>query len=61
MSEIEVYISDHGHDQRVGTLFRQSVIANETVSFSYHDDWLRNSKRFSLEPANKEFELRGNS
>ena len=51
MSEIEVYISLDARDQRVGTLFRQSVRGKETVSFAYHDDWLGNPQRFSLEPA----------
>lgn len=51
MSEIEVYISLDGREQRVGTLFRQSVRGKETVSFAYHDDWLGNPQRFSLEPA----------
>ena len=51
MSEIEVYISLDGCDQRIGTLFRQPVRGKDTVSFAYHDDWLGNSQRFSLEPA----------
>ncbi len=51
MSEIEVYISLDGCDQRMGTLFRQSVRGKETISFAYHDDWLGNLRRFSLEPA----------
>ncbi len=51
MSDIEVYISLDGFDQRIGTLFRQLARGNETVSFAYHDDWLGNSQRFSLEPA----------
>lgn len=51
MSEIEVYISLDTRDQRVGSLFRQSVRGKETVSFAYHDDWLKKPKRFSLEPA----------
>lgn len=51
MSEIESYILLDGRDQRVGTLFRQSVRGKETVSFAYHDDWLGNPQRFSLEPA----------
>ena len=35
----------------MGTLFRQSVRGKETISFAYHDDWLGNLRRFSLEPA----------
>lgn len=51
MSEIEVYISHDGGDQRVGTLFRQSARGKESVSFAYHEDWLANPQRFSLEPS----------
>ncbi len=51
MSEIEVYISLDGHDQRVGSLFRQSARGKDAVSFAYHDNWLNNPQRFSLEPA----------
>lgn len=51
MSEIEVHISLDGRNQRVGTLFRQSARRRETVSFAYHEDWLENALRFSLEPA----------
>ena len=53
MSEIDVYISLEGRNHRIGTLFRQSARGKETVSFAYHDDWLNNPQRFSLEPALK--------
>jgi len=51
VNEIDVYISLEGLDYRVGTLYRQSVRGKETVSFSYHDEWLESPQRFSLEPA----------
>jgi len=50
VSEIEVYISLEGSTQRIGTLFRQSSRGRESVSFSYHENWLNNPQRFSLEP-----------
>ena len=50
MSEIEVYISLEGSTQRIGTLFQQSSRGRESVSFSYHENWLDNPQRFSLEP-----------
>jgi len=51
VSRIEVYISIQGSTQRVGTLFRQATRCRESVSFSYHEDWLKDPQRFSLEPA----------
>jgi serine/threonine-protein kinase HipA len=50
VSEIEVYISLEGSTERIGTLFRQSSRGRESVSFSYHENWLDNPQRFSLEP-----------
>ena len=51
MSRIEVYIAIQGSTQRVGTLYRQATRGRESVSFSYHENWLDNPQRFSLEPA----------
>lgn len=50
MNEIEVHISLDGITDRIGTLYRQAARGRESVTFSYHEDWLRNAKRFSLEP-----------
>jgi serine/threonine-protein kinase HipA len=50
MSEIEVHISLGGETIRVGTLFRQAARGRESVTFTYHDGWLKNDARFSLEP-----------
>ncbi|NND73199.1 MAG: HipA domain-containing protein [Rhodothermales bacterium] len=50
MSEIEVHISLAGDSLRVGTLFRQAARGRESVTFHYHDTWLENPSRFSLEP-----------
>ncbi len=50
MSEIEVYISLEGSTQRIGTLFRQLARGKESISFTYHENWLENPQRFSLEP-----------
>lgn len=50
MSEVEVHISLDEITHRVGTLFRQAARGRESVTFRYHEDWLGNSKRFSLEP-----------
>lgn len=53
MSQIEVHVSIEGCTQRIGTLFRQSTRGRESVSFSYHENWLNNPQRFSLEPGLK--------
>jgi len=50
MSEIEVHMSLQGQTARVGTLFRQAARGRQSVTFQYHEDWLRHSARFSLEP-----------
>lgn len=50
MNDIEVHISLEETTYRVGTLYRQAARGRESVSFSYHADWLVNTKRFSLEP-----------
>lgn len=53
VSEIEVSISIDGSTQRVGTLYRQSARGRESVTFTYHESWLANPKRFSMEPGLK--------
>lgn len=50
MSDIEVHIDLDGLTQRVGTLYRQDRKGREAVTFAYHESWLSDSKRFSLEP-----------
>jgi len=50
VSEIEVHIALAGSTQRIGTLFRQAAKGRESVTFAYHDSWLNNIERFSLEP-----------
>ena len=50
MNEIEVHISLDEITYRVGSLYRQAARGRESVTFKYHEDWLANSKRFSLEP-----------
>jgi serine/threonine-protein kinase HipA len=50
VSEIDVYLALDGNAVRVGTLFRQAARGRESVIFHYHDDWLTNPDRFSLEP-----------
>jgi len=53
VSQIEVYISIEGGTERMGTLFRQSARGRESVSFTYHENWLHHPQRFSLEPGLK--------
>ena len=50
MNEIEVHISIDEITYRVGTLYRQAARGRESVTFRYHEDWLGNARRFSLEP-----------
>lgn len=53
MSNIEVHISFDDRTQQVGTLFRQDARGLESVTFAYHDSWLIDPLRFSLEPGLK--------
>jgi len=53
VNEIEVHISIEGVTQRVGTLYRQSAKQRESISFTYHENWIDNARRFSLEPGLK--------
>jgi len=50
VNDIEVHISLDETTYRVGTLYRQAARGRESVTFAYHEDWLVNAKRFSLEP-----------
>ena len=49
--EIEVHIDFAEAPKRVGTLYRHIRRDGETTSFEYHEDWLGDAARFSLEPA----------
>lgn len=51
MNEIEVHIAEGSDTTRVGTLYRQAARGRESVTFKYHETWLNNPARFSLEPA----------
>ena len=50
MTEIQVHISRNARTERVGTLFRQAARGRESVTFRYHEAWVANPARFSLEP-----------
>jgi serine/threonine-protein kinase HipA len=51
MTDIEVHIDLAGGVKRVGALRRTPRRGGEAVVFEYHDDWLADPNRFSLEPA----------
>ena len=53
MSDIEVHISFDDCTQQVGTLYRSDARGRESVTFAYHESWLAESRRFSLEPGLK--------
>jgi len=50
-ANIEVHIDFAFGLKRVGTLYRHSSRGEETTTFEYHDAWLADPARFSLEPA----------
>ena len=50
MSDIEVHISQEETNVRAGTLYRQTALGRESVTFAYHEDGLVNAKCFSFEP-----------
>jgi serine/threonine-protein kinase HipA len=50
-NDIEVYVDSAAGSNRVGTLHRHPRRGGESTTFEYHDDWLNNPDRFSLEPA----------
>lgn len=49
--KILVYIDLEGTSIRVGQLWSHYHSARESVSFEYDPSWLKNSKKFSLDPA----------
>lgn len=51
MADIEVHIDFALGLKRVGTLHRHPRRGGEAISFEYHDTWLQDPTRFSLEPA----------
>ena len=53
MNDIEVHLSADGGTKRIGSLFRQAGRGRESVTFAYHQDWLADARRFSLEPGLK--------
>jgi serine/threonine-protein kinase HipA len=51
MSDFEVHIALNGRTRQVGLARSKRVRSKETILFEYHDSWLNDSDRFSLEPA----------
>ena len=51
MADVEVHIDLDRRSHRVGLLRRQAARRAETVTFEYDEAWLRDGKRFSIEPA----------
>jgi serine/threonine-protein kinase HipA len=51
MADIEVHIDLDRRSHRVGLLRRQAARRAEIVTFEYDESWLRDGKRFSIEPA----------
>jgi serine/threonine-protein kinase HipA len=51
MSDFEVHIALNGRTRQVGLARSNRVRGKETILFEYHDAWLNDSDRFSLEPA----------
>lgn len=49
--DVEVYIDVEGEVRRVGTLYPPRRGPRAPVTFEYHDVWLDDPNRFSLEPA----------
>lgn len=49
--DVEVHIDLGGETQRVGTLYAPRRGPRAPVTFEYHDSWLGETNRFSLEPA----------
>lgn len=49
--DIEVHIDLAGEVRRVGTLYTPRRSARAPVTFEYHDTWLDDPNKFSLEPA----------
>jgi serine/threonine-protein kinase HipA len=51
MSDFEVHIALNGRTRQVGMARGNRVRGKETILFEYDDAWLKDSERFSLEPA----------
>jgi serine/threonine-protein kinase HipA len=51
MTDVEVHIDLDGQTRRVGLLRRHPGRRAETVTFEYDDAWLKDARRFSIEPA----------
>ena len=51
MSDVEVHIDLDRQTRRVGLLHRQPGRRSETVTFDYDEAWLKDERRFSIEPA----------
>ncbi|WCP12270.1 hypothetical protein sphantq_00667 [Sphingobium sp. AntQ-1] len=49
--DVEVHIDLDGETRRVGTLYAPRRGPRAPVTFEYHDSWLAETNRFSLEPA----------
>ena len=49
--DVEVHIDLNGEPRRVGTLYAPRRGPRAPVTFEYHDAWLNEPNRFSLEPA----------
>ena len=51
VANFEVHIDLNGRTRQVGLARSNRVRGSESISFEYHDAWLKNSEAFSLEPA----------
>jgi serine/threonine-protein kinase HipA len=51
MTDVDVHIDLAGETRRLGVLRRHPARRTETVTFEYDDTWLRDPRRFSIEPA----------
>jgi serine/threonine-protein kinase HipA len=51
VTDVEVHIDLAGQTHPVGLLRRHSARRAETVTFEYAETWLRDARRFSIEPA----------
>jgi serine/threonine-protein kinase HipA len=50
MADFEVHILLGGQDLLVGRAWGNRARGKETVHFEYADEWLRDARRFALEP-----------
>jgi len=51
MADIEVHVDFAAGLKRVGVIHRHARRGREAISFEYHNTWLEDPARFSLEPA----------